>query len=170
MKYNIVDLFIFIVKRWWKMLAALAVFVGLGIGLAFILPPKFRSEVRLLPMYQETGLMGALSNLQSQLGISGLSIPGADAAAGEMLTYADILRSRTIKDMVIDSCNLIERMNLEDRAEAYSELDGMTAFKLVMPEQIFVIEVVGKNNETVADIANAYRSQSSPYQTPSLVM
>jgi|GEM_PF-2127950 len=156
MKYNVVDLFVYIARRWWKMLIALAIFGALGVALAFILPKRFRAEVKLLPTAQETGLMGALSSLQSQLGIGGLSIPGADAATSAMLTYADILRSQTIKDYVIDSCSIMERMDVESREEAYSELDGMSAFKLVMPEQIFAIEVVGKDNVLVADIANTY--------------
>ncbi|MBD3286296.1 hypothetical protein GF359_07095, partial [candidate division WOR-3 bacterium] len=156
MKYSIVDLFVFIARRWWKMLVALAVFGGLGVGLAFILPKMYKAEVKLLPTAQETGLMGALSSIQSQLGISGLSIPGADPTTGAMLTYADILRSKTIQDYVIDSCSLMDRLDVETRSEAGAELSSMSAFELLMPEQIFIIEVVGRDNQVVADVANAY--------------
>ncbi|MBN2379775.1 hypothetical protein JXM67_08245 [candidate division WOR-3 bacterium] len=167
MKYNVIDLFVFIVRRWWKILIALAAFGALGVALAFILPKRYRAEVKLLPTVQETGLMSVLSGIQSQLGISGLSIPGADPAASIMLTYADILRSQTIKDVVIDSCELLKRLDAEDRLEVYSELDGMTAFNLILPENIFVIEVVGKDNVLVAEIANTYAKALDNYLTHS---
>lgn len=153
MTYSVVDLFVFIVRRWWKMLIVLAVFGAIGVGLAFLLPEKYSSEVKLLPTAQETGLMGVISGLQSQLGLSGLSIPGSES--GEFLLYGEILRSNTVLDYVIDSTSLIERMDLADREEARSELLSMSAFVL-LPEQIFVIEVKGKDGELVSDIANNF--------------
>lgn len=160
-----IDLFVFIIRRWWKMLVALACFGVLGVALAFILPKRFRAEVKLLPTTQETGLVGALSSLQSQLGISGLTIPGAEG--GEMLFYGEVLRSQTVTDYVIDSCSLLERFDAADRAEVRSELEGMTAYKLMAPENVFVIEVVGPDNVLVADIANAYADALDHYLTHS---
>lgn len=165
MTFSVVDLFVFIIRRWWKMLVALACFGGLGVALAFLLPKRYKAEVKLLPTTQETGLMGALSTLQSQLGITGLTIPGAEG--GEMLFYGEILRSQTVADYVVDSCSLLERLDVADRAEARSELEGMTAYKLMAPENVFVIEVVGPDNALAADIANAYAQALDHYLTHS---
>jgi len=165
MTYSVVDLFVFLVRRWWKVLIALACFGAVGVGLAFILPKKYRAEVMLLPTTQETGLMGVLSGIQSQLGLTGLSLPGAQGT--EMLFYKEILNSRTVVDQVIDSCSLLERFDADDRTEAASELAGMTAFRLVMPQNVFVIEVVGPDNVLVADVANAYAKALDHYLTHS---
>lgn len=165
MTFSVVDLFIFIVRRWWKMLIAIACFGGLGIALAFLLPKRYRAEVKLLPVTQESGVMGVLSGLQSQLGITGLSIPGVEAS--EMLFYGEILRSQTVTDHVIDSCVLLERLDVTDRAEAREELAGMTAYKLLPREQVFVIEVVGPDNVLVADIVNTYAKALDYYLTHS---
>lgn len=165
MSFSVVDLFVFIVRRWWKMLIALACFGGLGIALAFLLPKRYRAEVKLLPVTQGSGLVGAISTLQSQLGITGLTIPGAEG--GEMLFYGEILRSQTITDYVMDSCSLLERLDVADRIKAREELAGMTAYKLTAPEQVFVIEVVGPDNVLVADIANTYAQALDHYLTHS---
>ncbi|MCK4333329.1 hypothetical protein KAX06_00920 [candidate division WOR-3 bacterium] len=165
MSFNVVDLFVFIVRRWWKMLIALVCFGGLGIALAFLLPKRYRAEVKLLPVTQGSGLVGAISTLQSQLGITGLTIPGAEG--GEMLFYGEILRSQTITDYVMDSCSLLERLDVADRIKAREELAGMTAYKLTTPEQVFVIEVVGPDNILVADIANTYAQALDHYLTHS---
>ncbi|MEA3311108.1 MAG: GNVR domain-containing protein [candidate division WOR-3 bacterium] len=165
MSFSVVDLFVFIIRRWWKMLIALACFGGLGIALAFLLPKRYRAEVKLLPVAQESGLVGAISTLQSQLGITGLTIPGAEG--GEMLFYGEILRSQTITDYVMDSCSLLERLDVADRIKAREELAGMTAYKLTAPEQVFVIEVVGPDNVLVADIANTYAQALDHYLTHS---
>lgn len=165
MSFSVVDLFVFIVRRWWKMLIALACFGGLGIALAFLLPKRYRAEVKLLPVTQGSGLVGAISTLQSQLGITGLTIPGAEG--GEMLFYGEILRSQTITDYVMDSCSLLERLDVADRIKAREELAGMTAYKLTTPEQVFVIEVVGPDNVLVADIANTYAQALDHYLTHS---
>lgn len=166
MSFSVVDLFVFIVRRWWKMLIALACFGGLGVALAFLLPKRYRAEVKLLPVTQESGLVGAISTLQSQLGITGLSIPGA-GGGGEMLFYGEILRSQTITDYVMDSCSLLERLDVADRIKAREELAGMTAYKLTTPEQVFVIEVVGPDNVLVADVANTYAQALDYYLTHS---
>lgn len=152
MTFSVVDIFVYIIRHWWKMLIALGIFAVLGVGLAFLLPKRYRAEVKILPMAQESGLMGALSSLQSQLGISSLSIPGAEG--GMTLVYGEILRSRTIFDQVIDSCSLIERLKARDRQEAHAVLEGMTAYKLTT-EQVFVIEVVARDPELAADIVNS---------------
>jgi uncharacterized protein involved in exopolysaccharide biosynthesis len=165
MSFSVVDLFVFIVRRWWKMLIALVCFGGLGIALAFLLPKRYRAEVKLLPVTQGSGLVGAISTLQSQLGITGLTIPGAEG--GEMLFYGEILRSQTVTDHVIDSCSLLERLDVADRIKAREELAGMTAYKLTAPEQVFVIEVVGPDNVLVADIANTYAQALDHYLTHS---
>ncbi len=165
MSFNVVDLFVFIVRRWWKMLIALVCFGGLGIALAFLLPKRYRAEVKLLPVTQGSGLVGAISTLQSQLGITGLTIPGAEG--GEMLFYGEILRSQTITDYVMDSCSLLERLDVADRTKAREELAGMTVYKLTTPEQVFVIEVVGPDNVLVADIANTYAQALDHYLTHS---
>lgn len=152
MTFSVVDIFVYIIRRWWKMLIALAVFAGLGVVLAFTLPKRYRAEVKILPMAQESGLMGALSSLQSQLGISSLSIPSAEGSM--ILIYGEILRSHTIFDQVIDSCSLMEKFNAKSREEAYSELEAMTAYNHT-PEQVFIIEVVGPDPKLVAEIANS---------------
>ncbi len=159
--FNVIDLFVFIIRRWWKMLIALGVFAVIGVGLAFLLPKRYKAEIKLLPPPQESGLMGALSGLQSQLGITGLSIPGA--GGGEILYYGEILRSQTILDNVIDECSLLVRLDVENRAQARAELSGATAHKLLSLEQVFIIEVVGPDNVLVADIANSYARSLDHY-------
>ncbi len=166
MKYNVVELFVFIVKRWWQVLITLAIFAAIGVGLAFLLPKRYQTELKLLPTTQEAGLSGALSSITSQLGISGLSIPGSGENA-MMLTYGDIIRSKTVTDYVIDSTNLIKRMGFEDRAEASSFLAGATSFTLLSVEQIFVIKVVAPDPKLTADITNAYAKALDYYLTSS---
>ncbi len=154
MKFSILDIISFILHRWWKMLVVLGAFIVLGVVLAFVLPKRYRSEVKILPAGQESNLSSVLSGIQSQLGLSGLSIPGSDAS-GIVQVYKDILLSRTATDYVIDTCSLMKRMKIDKRTEAYAKLESMTAFELT-PEFVFVISIVGENNEVVADVANAY--------------
>lgn len=161
MTFSIIDIFTFIISRWWKMLVALGVFMVLGVVLAFALPKRYKSEVKILPTAQESGLSSVLSGIQSQLGLSGLTIPGSDAGS-LVQVYKDILISKTVQDYVIDTCRLLKRMKLKNRQEAYSELDGMTGFSLT-PEFVFVISIMGNDNVVVADIANAYATALDNY-------
>lgn len=164
MKFSVVDMFVFIIRRWWKMLIVLAVFAGLGVALAFVLPKRYQAEVHILPTPQESGLAGALAGLQSELGLQGLSIPGGEANMA--LLYGEILRSRTVLDQVIDSCNVLERMDVSGRDEAYSLLLGNTSFTLA-PEQIFTIKVIASDSKLVADLANSFTEALDNYLSTS---
>lgn len=154
MKFSLMDIISFILRRWWKMLVVLGAFTVLGVVLAFVLPKRYKSEIKILPTTQESTLSSMLSGIQSQLGLSGLSIPGSDAGS-IVQVYKDILLSRTATDYVIDTCMLTKRMKVKDRTELYSKLESMTAFELT-PEFVFVISIMGEDREVVADVANAY--------------
>jgi uncharacterized protein involved in exopolysaccharide biosynthesis len=90
------------------------VFISLIIGLvlAFILPPKYQIEAKLIPpLSQAPSLFSALGGVENRLtsNLFQFNIPGISSQSSIMDILEDICRSRTITEHIVDKLNLTKR-------------------------------------------------------------
>jgi len=117
-----------ILLRRWRTLAYISIAAAvIAVAVALLLPMRFTARAMFIPEGTTSGLNlpGGLSGLASQIGVS---LPGGENSAR---FYADLLRSRTIQDQLLqsrfadprsespsDSSTLIDLFGIDRRTEA----------------------------------------------------
>ncbi len=88
--------------------------VFLFLILFFIYPITYSSEVKILP--PEENKMSGISNLVGNTDF--LSLLGSGASGGNSQLFAEILKSRTAAEFVVDKCNLMNYFDAENKQSA----------------------------------------------------
>ena len=136
-----------------RTLIAVPVVLGLiGLGVAYLIPPKYTASTLFLPPQQQTS--AAAGMLQSLGALGGL----AGAAAGiknPSDQYIAFLKTRVVQDAVIDKMKLKSHYEAdfnEDYRKILLKNSNISSGK----DNIIKIEVTDKNQKMAADIANEY--------------
>lgn len=79
--------------------------------LLFVYPITYSSEVKILP--PEENKIGGISSLVGNTDF--LSLLGSGASGGNSQLFAEILKSRTAAEYVVDSCNLVKYFDVENK-------------------------------------------------------
>lgn len=153
MKINIGELFLLFLKKKRVTFTIIISFLILGVVLAFTLPKRYTAVAKLLPPSPQFPL-GRIGNRQFTF-LQGLEIPGLLPLLGSVDLYGDILRSYTIKNEVVESCSLVQKLNLKSKKEAFELLSKSTKLRL-NEVGVFSIEVEHSLPEVTALIANGY--------------
>lgn len=144
-----------IVAKSWRLILSITVLAAIIsiIVVLFVLPEKYRSTARLLPLQQDMGLMGMMGALSG--GLAGI--------AGDLLgkgttsdLYVGILKCEAIKDRIIDRFNLINVYEEKYRLDTYKKLDDNLDIQAGKKDGIISITVEDKDPKRAAAMANAF--------------
>jgi tyrosine-protein kinase Etk/Wzc len=144
---NLLDL-LFVIKKYLKFIIGIFFISVIATMIILLLKPKeYKATATILPpMTSEEGIM---ANLPS--GISGI--------IKEKTTPTDIfvaiLKSRSMKDDIIDKFNLVNIYKCETREEARKKVEDNTEIK-VTKEKTITVSYIDTDKERARDIANFY--------------
>lgn len=151
---NLLDYLIVLLK--WKRLILAITFASAIITaiIALVMPPIYRAETGILPP-QQSG---------STLAMSLLSQMGAPEIAGAALgiktpsdLYAEMIKSRTIADRIVDRFDLMKLYDVRYRQDARKRLlEDALDVEVDKKSSIITISVEDKDPERAAKIANAF--------------
>jgi uncharacterized protein involved in exopolysaccharide biosynthesis len=145
----------------------------LSVLIAFLIPTRYQSTVRLMPPDQGSGMgmamlaaasgfggssaSGGSTGLTSQLG------PSLGSIAGDLLgmknssdLFVGILHSRTLQDDLIEKFNLKKEYRDRKIEDARDDLDDRTDFTTDRKSGIITIEVTDHSPKQAAAMANEY--------------
>lgn len=151
---NLLDYFNVLLK--WKRLI-----LGITIGsviitavISLIMPPIYKAETSILPPQQSSSSLAM--TLLTQLG--GSDIPGgAFGIKTPSDLYAEMIKSRTIAERIIDRFNLMKLYEVKYREDARKKLlrDALD-IKVSRKSGIITVSVEDKDPERAAQMANAF--------------
>lgn len=149
---GLVDILIIWSRNKMKIVGATVVAALIAAGASMLLPPSYRSSVKLLPPQQA---QSSASMLLSQLG----GLAGAAAGAAGLKNPADVyigmLKSRTVAQRLTDRFSLLKHYEMTSREKALARLEGNTVIA-AGKDGLISIEVEDRDQKLVAPLANAY--------------
>ncbi|HXX15489.1 MAG TPA: GNVR domain-containing protein [Candidatus Eremiobacteraceae bacterium] len=135
--------------------------------LAFLLPKKFESTTQLMPPDPKSGsglsamMMAAMSGPGG--GGSALAGPGIGSIAGDLLgmkdpgaVFTEMLRSRTVKDRIIERFDLRKVYGVRYYKGAREQLAKYTSITLDRKSGVITITVTDRDPQRATQIAQAY--------------
>lgn len=151
---NLLDYFNVLLK--WKRLI-LGITIGSVIITALIslaMPPIYKAETSILPPQQSSSSLAM--TLLTQLGGSDIPV-GAFGIKTPSDLYAEMIKSRTIAERVIDRFNLMKLYEVKYREDARKKLlrDALD-IKVSRKSGIITVSVEDKDPERAAQMANAF--------------
>lgn len=148
--FYLMDFLIVLAVRKRLLVALPLLFAACGAVIAFLLPPVYKSGVRLLPPQQAQSAAGAvLAQLGSVAGIAG----GGPKNPADV--YVGMLKSRTVADALIAKYKLQDAFDVESMEKArlkLAELSSISAAK----DGFITIEFQDTDKKRAAAVANAY--------------
>jgi uncharacterized protein involved in exopolysaccharide biosynthesis len=140
-------------ERWIILGASLGCLV-LATIVAFLLPPRFTSEVSFIPPNLNAGssLASAFAGQLSVLG--GGELLGAGKTPGDL--YAGILKSRSIDSELVQRFDLKRVYGVKKESQAEAALESNTAISVDPKSTIVTVNVTDKSPALAQDLANAY--------------
>ena len=131
-----------------------------SVVIAFLIPTRYESSVRIMPpdsMNNTGGMLAALA---------GKSNPEIAAIAGSVLgmkgsgaLYVDLFRSRTVQENVIDRLNLQKEYWTRYKEDARKRLNSRTNVEEERKSGVITLTVEDGNPQRARDIAQAYVEQ-----------
>ena len=149
---NLLDYWRVLVKR--KLIIGLIVIAAIIVSViyALTLPPIYASTASILPPQEGGGAGGILSQLSGGLGGLAGSFLGVQTPAGQWMA---ILKSRTIKETIIQRFGLMKIFEAKTMEEAITTLDGMVKISK-SKEEVLSITAEDKDPKRAAVLANAF--------------
>lgn len=129
-------------------------FVIVALVLAFVIRPRYTASASFVPPSSTGGSSAAAlaGQLTSALGL-GASMGGLKSP-GDL--YVGMLKSRTIRAMLIQQFDLKTVYRLKKESEAEKELASNSTFEVGIKDSIVSISVTDKSPERARDITNGY--------------
>lgn len=130
---------------------------ALALMLSFLMPKWYRATVVILPPEKSE----SLSDLAISMGLQSLAMGGGFALpvmASQSDLIASIAESRTVALRVVDSLNLMEFFETENRDKAIKALKSNLNVH-VTAEGLIEISFMSKNQDRVAEVANAVAAE-----------
>lgn len=130
-----------------------AILAVAAVVVALILPKEFRAATAIFPPEEESFSLSGLSSFLSGNGLlsSRASLP---LLATPSDIYAAVLKSRTLRDELIDRFQLEQVYHAKNRDAAFRRLEHTMSVK-VGPEGIVAVRVYDRDPQRAADICNA---------------
>ena len=152
---NFPELLIILAKRKRFILFFVAGVFGLSVAISLLLPVYYTSTVKIMPPQQSPS---TASTMLDQLG--GLSTLLGNGVSKDLLKnpsdlYVDLLRSRTIADVLIDRFNLMSVYKKALRVDCRHRLDELTEVR-TFKDGVISVSVDDQGQQRAAEIANAY--------------
>lgn len=149
---NLIDLALVLAKRKWLILGVSLCCAILTAIISLIMPPIYRAETRLLPPQEQSSslAMQMVSELGGGIGagLLGMKTPNK--------LYAEMLKSNTVLDRIIDRFRLLELYGEEYRLDAREALLDHIDVNVDEKSGIVTLSVEDKDSKRAADMANAF--------------
>ena len=127
--------------------------VGLiALGVAFVLPPTFTAKTVFLPPQQQ---QSSAASMLASLGALGGLAGAATGLKNPADQYVAFLKSNTIKDVLIDRFQLVERYEVKLRSDARLRLDEVVKVS-AGKDGLITLEVDDWDPRFAAELANSY--------------
>ena len=133
---------------------------------AFILPPRYKSVVRLMPPDNQSGAgmaMAAMMSAKDSLGSMGGLGPGLAGAAGDLLglknssaLFVDMLQGRTIEDRMIQRFDLRKEYGDRYWNDARTHLSKHTEVEVDRKSDVMTISVEDRDPRRAQQLSQAY--------------
>lgn len=132
--------------------------VGLvALGITFLITPTFTATTKFLPPQQQ---QSAAAAMLQQLGALGGLAGAATGIKNPNDQFVAFLQSRTIQDTLVDRFNLVERYEVELKANARKELDNNVNI-VSGKDGLITIDATDADKIFAAKLANAYIEELS---------
>jgi len=143
--------------------------IAISIVIALIIPPKYESITRLMPAEPQSGVAGGLAMMSEMAG--GGEGGGGGLAAGSALggiasdllgthdlgaVWSDMLKSRTVKDRIIERFDLLKVYNVGYWETARRQLASRTDISLDRKSGVITITVEDADRKRSQQLAQAY--------------
>jgi len=148
-----------LVREWRRLAGILSLFLGMGLVLAFVIPPVYESSAAVMPSEAPT-VGGAAMTQNSLAGMAaiasgaidlGLHTPGAK--------FIVILHSKTLADRLIDRFNLMQVYRARLRSLARETLANNTIILEDRRTGLITITVRDHDKQRARDLAQAYTEE-----------
>ena len=140
-------------SRHWRTLLASAVACTLiGVGLTFVVTPRWTSHVTFLPpAQQQSSAAAALSSLGALAGAAGAARISSPAEQ-----YIALMHSESVTNRLIDRFNLMKVYDYDLREKTRKKLDSLTNIAAGKKDGLLTVEVQDEDPKRAAAIANQY--------------
>ena len=139
----------------WRYRFFILLFFVITVGVTFIfslLSPKiYRATATILPPQEKR-----VSGLSQMLGAAGINIQGISQPTSTTDVFMALLKSRRMKDEVINRFDLQKVYKTKTKEEARKKLDRNSEVEISRQEKVIKINVMDTSPERSADIANFY--------------
>ena len=125
--------------------------VGTTLVFSLISPKIYRATATILPPQEKQ-----VSGLSQMLGAAGINIQGISQPTSTTDVFMAFLKSRRMKDEVINRFDLQKVYKTKTKEEARGKLDGNSEVEISKQEKVIKINVMDTSPERSADIANFY--------------
>jgi len=153
---NLLDYVEIIAKRWRMIVKVTFSAFVISIAISMMLPKIYSSTALILPPQQDSGMMGMMSALSGGMASLAGDLLGKGTTAD---LYVGILKSRAVKDTIIDRFKLIEVYEQKYLVDTYKVLDQKAAISAGKKDGIISITIEDKDPKLAADLANAFAEE-----------
>jgi len=149
-------------REWRRLAVVIAIFLGLGFALAFLIPSVYQSSATVMP--SETPSLGAAMMQNSLAGMGGMAALASGAAEGFGLhtpgaKFIVILKSNTLADRLIDRFHLMQVYGTKLRSLTRDALANNTVILEDRRTGLITITVRDRSKQRARDLAQAYTEE-----------
>ena len=150
---NLLDLLLVLAKRWRMIIVVPFVVAVITAGITLLMPNIYTAKTMIIPSDDSSSGMGALmAQLGGLAGMAGGSL--GMKTTGDL--YVTMLKSEAVKDPIIEKFKLMEKFEVELRADAYKRLDDKATVSLGKKDGVITVSFSDKDPKFAAELANAY--------------
>lgn len=136
-----------------------AVFVVIGLLLAFLLPKKYTAETTLLPPQHQNSLSSMLSSQLGGLGAVASLAGGSLGLKNPNDMYVAMFRSQTVEDAMIRKYGLMKEYHAKLLSVARKDFQASSSVDGSTKDGLIHITVTDRNPQRAAELANGYVKQ-----------
>lgn len=130
-----------------------SVLCAIAILFVLIVTPVYTAETTLLPPQQQSSGGGLLDQLGP---LAGLAMGGAMTGKGQSDLYVALLKSNTVRNMLIDKFKLQERYDVKTYTDARAELSKRISVSADVVSGLISVKAKDKDPEFAAQLANGH--------------
>lgn len=135
-----------------------AAVVAVAIAVAYMLPLKYESTMRLLPAPRSSSAESALQRFRPELGALA-SLTGVSESQSGTERFVALLKSRVVADRLVRRFDLMRLYHARLRSGARAQLARRTTIQEDRKTGIIAVTVADTNPERAAQMAQAYAEE-----------
>ena len=137
----------------WKSVLAAAILGGaVGVGVSYLVPPKFTAVNVFMPPQQQSGAASALASLGALSGLVGASTSVKNSPD----EYIALMQSATVSDRIIKRFDLRKLWDVRFQVDARKRLLQMVSITAGKKDGLMHVEVTDTDPPRAASMANQY--------------